>query len=132
MALGDEPRRVFLALGRQEAHAANAAPWHDYLVRSVEPIEPPLAVPRARYILDRGPFGEAADLALLREHRIDAVIAKNSGGTASYAKIAAARVMGIEVVMICRPLVPDVPTAGSVDEAVHAIDHGFAAAVRGV
>lgn len=130
-ALGDAPRRVFLALGRQEAHAADAAPGHHYLVRSVEPIEPPLAVPSAAYRLDRGPFAEADDLALLRDKRIDAVIAKNSGGTASYGKIAAARRLGIEVILIRRPPVPDVPVAESVDAAVAALDHALGPAVRG-
>ena len=40
------PRRVFLALGRQELGAVRAAPQHSYLVRSVDPVDPPLAVPR--------------------------------------------------------------------------------------
>lgn len=129
--LGPNPRRVFLALGRQEAHAANAAPWHDYLVRSVEPIDPPLAVPLARYILDRGPFAQADDLALLRDNGIDAIVAKNSGGTASYGKIAAARDLDIEVMLVTRPSVPDVPTLGTVDAAVAAALHALGLIERG-
>lgn len=125
VALGSHPRRVFLALGRQEAHAAAAVPWHDYLVRSVEPIDPPLAVPSARYILDRGPFAEADDLVLLRDNRIDAIIAKNSGGAASYGKIAAARHLGIEVILIQRPTAPDVPTVDGVDQAFAAALHAL-------
>ncbi|WP_093451394.1 cobalt-precorrin-6A reductase [Sphingomonas sp. YR710] len=130
-ALGPNPRRVFLALGRQEAHAANAAPWHDYLVRSVEPIEPRLTVPSARYILDRGPFAQADDLALLRDNGIDAIIAKNSGGAASYGKIAAAHDLGIEVILVARPPAPDVPTLGTVDEAVAAALHALGLTERG-
>jgi precorrin-6A/cobalt-precorrin-6A reductase len=99
-ALGSKPRRVFLAIGRQEAHRAEAAPQHFYLVRSVDPVEPRLAVADVQYILDRGPFGIEGEIALLETHRIDAVIAKNSGGSATYAKIAAARRLGIEVLMV--------------------------------
>jgi precorrin-6A/cobalt-precorrin-6A reductase len=130
-ALGASPRRVFLALGRQEAHAADAAPWHDYLVRSVEPIDPPLMVFSARYILDRGPFTLADDLQLLAENRIDALIAKNSGGTASYEKIAAARELGIEVILIERPSLPDALTFDTVDQTLAAALHTLALKDRG-
>src|SRR6187431_666851 len=88
-ALGAAPRRVFLALGRNELAPFAGAPQHHYLVRSVDPVEPPLAVPHAVYVTGRGPFGEADDRALLEEHRIEIVVAKNSGGTATYGKIAA-------------------------------------------
>ena len=101
--LGKKPRRVFVTLGRQELAPLGAAPQHSYLVRSVDPVDPPLDVPDARYILDRGPFGIAAERTLLAEEKIDAVLAKNSGGDATYAKIAAARDLGIEVVLVRRP-----------------------------
>lgn len=117
-ALGITPRRVFLAIGRQEAAAFEAAPLHFYLVRSVDPVDPPLALPYAEYVLSRGPFALAGELALLRDRRIDAVVAKNSGGDATYAKIEAARQLGIEVVMVRRPPVPDVPTVATVEAAV--------------
>lgn len=106
-ALGEAPRRVFLALGRNEVRAFEAAPQHAYLVRSVDPVEPPLAVADAAYVLGRGPFGEAEDHALLKAHGIDAIVAKNSGGSATYGKMAAARALGIEVLLIARPPVPE-------------------------
>jgi precorrin-6A/cobalt-precorrin-6A reductase len=132
-ALGAAPRRVFLALGRQEIGAFETASQHDYLIRSVDPVEPPLGVPSAEYILARGPFSEAAELVLLEEHRIDAIVAKNSGGSATYGKIAAARTLGIEVFLFRRPEPPAARTAEDVDEAVSAIDHWLAgASERGV
>ena len=79
-ALGKAPRKIFLALGRQEIAGFEAAPQHAYVIRSVDPVEPPLAVPDATYILARGPFSEAGDRALLEAHGIDAIVAKNSGG----------------------------------------------------
>ena len=71
-ALGKAPRRVFLALGRKELRPFEAAPQHVYLVRSVDPVDPPLAVPHAIYVTARGPFSEEEDRALLERHRIDA------------------------------------------------------------
>ncbi|UVK45962.1 cobalt-precorrin-6A reductase [Mesorhizobium sp. AR07] len=123
-ALGSAPRRVFLALGRQEVTAFEAAPQHHYLIRSVDAVEPKLAVPDASYLLARGPFREAEERALLEKHRIDAVVSKNSGGEATYGKIAAARALGIEVVMVGRPALPDVASAETV-EALAAIVNQF-------
>ena len=116
-ALGDAPRRVFLALGRNEVRAFEAAPQHVYLVRSVDPVTPPLAVPEAEYVLGRGPFGEAEDRALLEAHRIDTIVAKNSGGSATYGKMAAARALCIEVLLIARPAFPAVPAVETPAEA---------------
>lgn len=132
-ALGTAPRRVFLALGRQEVAAFEAAPQHHYLIRSVDPVEPKLAVPDAVYLLARGPFREAEERALLEKHRIDVVVSKNSGGEATYGKIAAARVLGIDVVMIRRPALPDVPSAETVEALAAMVDHFVEpAAERGV
>lgn len=123
-ALGPAPRRVFLALGRQEIAAFEAAPQHHYLIRSVDRVEPRLMVPDASYLLARGPFPEAEERALLEKHRIEIVVSKNSGGEATYGKIAAARALGIEVVMVRRPALPDVPSAETV-EALAAIVNQF-------
>ncbi|MBX9457195.1 MAG: cobalt-precorrin-6A reductase [Rhizobium sp.] len=122
IALGETPRTVFLAIGRQEAGRFAAAPQHDYLVRSVDPVEPPLAVPRCRYILTTGPFREADECRLLEENHVDAVVAKNSGGSATYGKIAAARRLGIEVIMVERPRQPGIEAVASVEAALTLID----------
>ncbi|WP_040593650.1 cobalt-precorrin-6A reductase [Mesorhizobium metallidurans] len=122
-ALGASPRRVFLALGRQEVAAFEAAPQHHYLIRSVEPVEPRLAVHDATYLLARGPFREADERTLLESHSIDTVVSKNSGGEATYGKIAAARALGIEVIVIRRPTLPDVPSAETVEALAAMVDH---------
>lgn len=129
-ALGAAPRRVFLALGRQELAPFVEAPRHHYLIRSVDPVEPPLAVPRAHYILARGPFDEAAEHALLRDARIDTIVCKNSGGTATHGKIAAARALGIRVVMLRRPELSEAPQVATAEKALAWLDH--AGALRGV
>jgi len=132
-ALGPAPARVFLALGRKDIAPFAAAPQHTYLVRSVDPIDPPLPVPNAVYVTARGPFTEADDRVLLEQHRIGVVVCKNSGGEASYGKIAAARSLGLPVVMVRRPLLPEAPSAETVEGALAWCDHAFTvAAMRGV
>jgi precorrin-6A/cobalt-precorrin-6A reductase len=132
-ALGVEPRRVFLALGRKEIAPFADAPQHFYLVRSVDPVDPPLAVPQAAYVTGRGPFKDADELHLLQSHGIDCVVSKNSGGSASYGKIAAARALGLPVIILARPALPAVDAVESVNAAVAWLDHGpVSAAVRGV
>jgi precorrin-6A/cobalt-precorrin-6A reductase len=131
--LGPAPRRVFVALGRNELAPFRDAPQHHYLVRSVDPVDPPLPLPHVSYVTARGPFSEAGDCALMTAHGIDVVIAKNSGGTATYGKIAAARALGIDVVMLRRPSARDVTSVETMDDAVAWLDHALTSATaRGV
>jgi precorrin-6A/cobalt-precorrin-6A reductase len=129
-ALGEEPRRVFLTLGKTEIRTFARAPQHHYLVRSIEPVDPPLSVPHVSYVTGRGPFTESADRALLAAHDINVIVAKNSGGAATYGKIEAARVLGLPVILLRRPALPEVPTVGTVEEAMTWLSH--AVALRGV
>lgn len=122
-ALGPTPRRVFLAVGRKEAHRADLFPQHFYLVRSVDAVEPPLQAPDFVSILERGPFDLHAEVRLLKQHLVDCIIAKNSGGDATYAKIEAARLLGIPVLMIARSMATAVPSVGSIEAALEQIDH---------
>ncbi len=133
-ALGNTPRRVFVALGRQEIAPLTQAPQHFYLIRSVDPVDPPLPLPRATYVTGRGPFSEADDRALMTAHRIEVVIAKNSGGAATYGKIAAARALGIAVIMPRRPPAPkQAPAVETVGDAIAWLDHALTSATaRGV
>ncbi|MET0171054.1 MAG: cobalt-precorrin-6A reductase [Agrobacterium vaccinii] len=122
-ALGQESCTTFLALGRQELLPFEAARQHHYLIRSVDPVEPPLVVPHARYITARGPFALADEIAMLRDNGVEAVVCKNSGGAAAYGKIEAARHLGIPVIMIARPTHPCGDTVSDIDTALSAILH---------
>jgi precorrin-6A/cobalt-precorrin-6A reductase len=102
MALGRVPKRVFLSVGRQDLGAFARAPQHDYLARTVDAPEGVLP-PTLEVIQARGPFDKAAERRLLEDGRIEIVVSKNSGGEATYAKIDAARELGLRVVMIERP-----------------------------
>jgi len=129
--LGEPPRRVFVTLGRTELIPLTAAPQHFYLIRSVDPVEPPLPLPRASYLTDRGPFSTADERALMSAHDIDAMIAKNSGGAATYGKIAAARALAIEVIMLRRPPPPNALAVETADEVIAWLGHALASAKAG-
>jgi precorrin-6A/cobalt-precorrin-6A reductase len=131
--LGSNPVRAFLALGRKNITPFADAPQHSYLVRSVDPIDPPLPVRDATYVTARGPFDEAQDRAMLERYNIEIIVSKNSGGDASYGKIAAARALQIPVVMIGRPSLPDAQSVDTVEEALAWCNHALTvAAMRGV
>jgi precorrin-6A/cobalt-precorrin-6A reductase len=116
-ALGPEPRRVFLTVGRLELAPFGRAPLHHYIVRTIEPIGDALDAPHVTAIRDRAPFNKDAERALMERERVDLVVTKNSGGTATAPKLAAARGLGIPVVLVARPTkpegVPEVETPGA-------------------
>lgn len=108
--------RVFLTTGRMGlAVFADRPEW--FLVRSVDAPEPPMPA-RTEVLLDRGPFTLEGERELLRTHRVDVLVTKDSGAAATAPKLAAAREAGIPVVVVRRPPVPPgVETAASVAEA---------------
>ncbi|AKZ59503.1 Precorrin-6A reductase [Streptomyces ambofaciens ATCC 23877] len=113
--LPDLGHRVLLTTGRLGLAAfAHLRDLH-FVARSVERPEPPLP-PDTHVVLARGPFTTAGERALLREHRIDVLVTKDSGGAATAAKLTAARELALPVVVVRRPplpegaqTVPDVP-----------------------
>lgn len=126
-ALGEKPRNVFLTQGRQQLAAFAGAPQHRYLVRAIERPAEIGALPSHRLILARGPFRLADEEALMRGEAIEFVVAKNSGGDATYAKIEAARNLGISVVIARRPAKPSVAQTTRLADALAWIEaHGAA------
>jgi precorrin-6A/cobalt-precorrin-6A reductase len=130
-ALGRERKRVFLTIGRLQLDAFAAAPQHFYLIRTIEQLLPP-NLPRHRVILGRGPFAVEAEEKLLLEESIDVVVSKNSGGEAAFAKVRAARHLGLPVVMVARPRQASGPVAHDPAEAMAFIHRHRAALPRGV
>jgi precorrin-6A/cobalt-precorrin-6A reductase len=110
-------RRVFLTIGRQELAPFGHLSDVTFLVRAIEAPDPmPLA--RAELVLRRGPFSLDEELDLMTSFGADALVSKNSGGTAAAAKLEAARQLILPVVMVTRPEAPAGPTVASVSEAL--------------
>lgn len=109
--------RVFLTTGRSGTRAFLAVDaW--FLIRAVTPPDPDALPARHRVLLSRGPYRYDDEVGVMREHRIDAVVTKNSGGEMTRPKLAAAAALGIPVVMVERPPLPlGVNTVATVEEA---------------
>ncbi|WP_395664496.1 cobalt-precorrin-6A reductase [Methylocella sp.] len=118
-ALRRAPARVMLAVGRTRLVEFAANPQHFYLLRFVDPARAPQPFPDYEVVVDRGPFTEAADRALMQARGVGLVVSKNSGGAGAYAKIAAARALGLPVIMIDRP---PRPARAEVHDAAAALD----------
>lgn len=117
--LPDLAKRAFLSIGRRETAAFAGLPEVWFLVRLIETPAEPLGLAAYELLLGRGPFEVASERALLDRYRIAALVAKNSGGGATYAKIAAAREAALPVVMIARPEAPEgVATAAGVEDVL--------------
>lgn len=106
--------RVLLTTGRMELEPFAGLDDVALVLRS---IEPPAGLPPAsvEVVTGRGPFTVDDELALLRTHRIDLVVSKNSGGDS--AKLVAARQLDVPVVMIRRPPGVPGPHAATLDDA---------------
>lgn len=109
--------RIFLTTGRSGVNAfADSDAW--FLIRAVTEPDGNSLPRHHRLVLSRGPYRYDDEFALLREHRIDALVTKNSGGQMTRAKLDAAAALDVPVVMVARPpLPPGVSTVGSVREA---------------
>ncbi len=118
-ALNRPRMRVMLAVGRMHLPDFAPNPQHAYLLRLVDPPDGPLPLHETEVVVDRGPFTEDADRALMARHGTQLVVSKNSGGSGAYAKIAAARALGLPVVMINRP---DPPARAEVHDVADVLD----------
>ncbi len=110
-------RRVLLTTGRQglAAFAGVSEAW--FLIRCVEPPDPPMP-PGHELLFDRGPYTLPGELELIDRHAIDLIVTKDSGGRLTEAKLDAARERRLPVIVVRRPLRPVLGTVRTVAEAL--------------
>jgi len=110
--------RVFLTSGRSTIGAfTQSTAW--FLIRVVIDPHPEALSLRHSILHSRGPYSYDDELGLMREHRVHALVTKNSGGEYTRPKLDAAAALYIPVVMINRPpLPPGITKVETVDEAV--------------
>jgi precorrin-6A/cobalt-precorrin-6A reductase len=105
-------QRIFLATGRKDLPVFESLSERWFLVRLVDAPKAEISLDKHQLILGRGPFDLESEIELLKMHKIDVVVSKNSGGS-TYAKIEAARNLGLPVIMIDRPKPPKGLVVGS-------------------
>jgi precorrin-6A/cobalt-precorrin-6A reductase len=116
--LENEAKRVFLTVGRQELAAFAHLKDIWFLMRMIDPPGEDALVPPGVILCDRGPFALDNEKEILIQHNIDTIVSKNSGGDATYAKIIAARELGVQVVIVNRPAIPAGEQVTDIDSAV--------------
>lgn len=125
-AVDDLGARVFLTTGRQGLSAFCAVSHAWFLIRCIDPPQPPLPSEH-ELILDRGPYTVAGELALIDRHRIEVIVTKDSGGELTVAKLDAARERALPVIVVRRPVRPGAGTvldvAGVADAVAWALAH---------
>ena len=130
-AVGRTAKRVLMTIGRQELSGFAGLDDQWFLIRSVDRPDPMPPFAQAQVLLARGPFDLEDERRLLADNRIDTMVCKNSGGTATDAKLEAARELGVAVVILDRPARPPVPMAATVEQAIDWLDQCLGPASHG-
>jgi len=116
--LENQTGRIFLTIGRQQLAPFARLQHLWFLMRSIDPPDASLPIPQGEMLYDRGPFILEQERKLLTDYNINLIVSKNSGGNATYAKVIAAREMGISIVMVNRPAMPPVTQVSTIDDAI--------------
>lgn len=113
--------KVFLTLGRQTLEPFIARPDIHYVLRAIE--QPQMELPgNFEVVLARPPFSRASELALMRQERITHLVAKDSGGEMTAAKLQAAYMLNVQVIMINRPGKPEVKSVTTIADVLGHFD----------
>jgi precorrin-6A/cobalt-precorrin-6A reductase len=130
--VGHAGRRAWLTIGASEIACFGGATGAHFLVRLIDPPGQPLPLSSYHVVVGRGPFTVVEERRLLLRHAIDVLVCKASGGTATEAKLFAARELGLPVIMVRRPAAEPGEAVETVEAALDWLvgSHPFPAARR--
>ena len=96
-------KRVLVTTGQSGLDALAGCPDIHFIIRVIaEPAKPP-EIESYTLVTGRPPYGLNDEIALMEEHAIDALLAKQSGGEGTVTKITAAIRRKIPIVLLRRP-----------------------------
>lgn len=113
--LGDT---VFLGTGRQTLARFSGLEGCRVICRQIDPPNAPFPFEGGEFLIGRPPFPVSREKALFKALGVNWLVVKNAGGVASATKLTAARELGIPVLMIARPNLPDVARVDNVSAAL--------------
>lgn len=109
---------VFLATGRQTLERFANLTGRHLICRQIDPPDGPFPFANGEFLVGRPPFSVSDEMALFKRLKVDVLVVKNAGGTPSRSKLAAARALGLPVLMVKRPPAVAAPTVATVDQAM--------------
>jgi precorrin-6A/cobalt-precorrin-6A reductase len=116
--LNKTPSTVFLATGRQTLERFANLEGHRVICRQIDSPTSPFPFEGGEYCIGRPPFSVGREVELFEALRVDLLVVKNAGGTASRSKLDAAALLGLPVAMIERPPQPDAPKVDTIEAAL--------------
>lgn len=126
-ALSEHAKIALITTGVQNLDAFVNVTKPKILVRLLEQPKLPLPLEDAEVVIGRPPYTLDGECALFKLLGIDTLVTKNAGGNATRAKIDAAHMLGVQVIMIDRPALPDTTTVGSIEDIMTWISERLAA-----
>ncbi len=94
--------RVLLALGSQHIDTFAARDDVHFIIRMVDQPERKLPLADHELVLGKPPADTASEIILLKSYGVTHIVCRNSGGKGAYAKIEAARSLGLPVIIVGR------------------------------
>jgi len=94
----------------------------EFTTRVIDDTSDPFPLAKGRFLPSKPPFSVEEELETLQDLGVASLVARNSGGTGGIEKVIAAERLGVEVVMVERPVLPETLRSASVEEALQMME----------
>ncbi|MGV6813182.1 MAG: precorrin-6A/cobalt-precorrin-6A reductase [Brevirhabdus sp.] len=108
--------RLFVASGRGTLEPLRHSGARIFC-RRLSPPDEPFPFDGGEFLFGLPPFSVEEEVALFRDKQIERIMVKNAGGTASFSKLEAARLLHLPVLMLTRPAPPDCAIVDTIEKA---------------